>query len=1494
MMTLFILECSIGHMALQADVKIGDSSLITTIKGIPLYQLVYSSGEGSSNVFPIISLSKFNRIAIDGKEVVNLAEPVSSYEFDFSNYLHGYDRGNLTHTLQIFDGNYSEGIIYFGSSFLNASGVVIACNAVTNESTIIGISSPNPIIYLPDEVWPEEEYSSDVTSITSLCSIGGRYDKTEKIYIASGISTIYPEAFNKCESLKEIVINDSEHPLVLKNNSTTSYSPLFANIPLETLYIGRSLIPSVDYARLISPTRNCKYLKKVEFGNLPILFDDNAAFQGCENLYDIEIPINVTLDWSYSPYSNGSRKSFFTDCISLTNVAIFSPVHALPTDIFTNCTSLTTISLPETITQISGGAFNSCSALEKIEFPNALTDIGEYTFAGCVSLKNVSLPNGFLTLGNKSFYNNSKLEEVVLPESIISFGNDIFEGCEAIRKIVYNTSNFVCPSSSQFFFDNTIYNKANLYVADDAIELAKTQPVWGSFKNILPYSSLFETEDRFTVDGVTYSTTGMAPNTCKVIGSVSNNISIPDEVLFNGIRYFVKEVADNAFENTQLESVIFEGTTLEKIGERAFANTNISEITIPYGTLEIANGAFENCFNLETVNLPENILTSIGNSTFNHCIKLKSISLPGSLNYLGADAFRECSNLSEVSFGAGLTTIRENTFMATGLTNLILPETVSTIAANAFIMCENLEKVLFLSPQLYLMEGSFWHCPNLKEICIIADQLPSLSTNKNPFDKTNINIYVNKPLFETLLADGVWNQQNIIVREIAFPDGKIQLTIGSIYGFGYVIHDSSLISHNVNFSSSNTNIFTYSDSFDVGGPFNIPGDFIKGRNIGDGYLLATSTYGLTGECPVQVYNKPSDFLIVSNFEGIIGLDETGVLDILPVPLDALVTPTWISDNTSVVKIKSIIDNGQSVVLEGVGLGECNITARDHDLNISKTYHVTVVNRTQSFELNPKEWLAKKGDTCSLNIVVSPEGSYIGAIEWTSDNEEVATVNEEGVISANGIGQAIISASNGVLTATCSVSVIPTPVISITLDRTEWCGEVGESLMLLPTVLPEDATDKTITWTSDNPMVASVDENGNVTALSLGQAVIVAACGDVSASCIVEVVATPVESITLSQDAAQLKVGESLTLFATVLPENATDKTVFWTSDNAEVASVDEAGNVTALSLGQAVIMASCGEVSASCTIDIVATPVESIQLNYESAILQVGNIYPLAATVFPEDATDRTVTWTSDNTEVATVGDEGTVRALSIGSATIAASCGEVSAYCYVTVVATPVESITLSQDYADLTIGEHLSLTATVLPESVTNKDIVWSSSDATVAGVDSDGNVIAISVGEADIIAMAADGSGISATCHVVVNPVLVEAILLSPDRWSWEEGQSFKIEATVLPDNATDKTLEWSTSNDKVAEVDGEGNVTVLHEGTCVITASATDGSGIYAECIVTELTGIDAIFAEDKVNIDIYDMNGILLKKGCNKEDLKKLTPDIYIIRSSNTIKKVVIR
>lgn len=219
-------------------------------------------------------------------------------------------------------------------------------------------------------------------------------------------------------------------------------------------------------------------------------------------------------------------------------------------------------------------------------------------------------------------------------------------------------------------------------------------------------------------------------------------------------------------------------------------------------------------------------------------------------------------------------------------------------------------------------------------------------------------------------------------------------------------------------------------------------------------------------------------------------------------------------------------------------------------------------------------------------------------------------------------------------------------------------------------------------------------------------------------------------------------------------------------------------------------------------------------------------------------------------------------------------------------------ESITLSKNEWAGKVGDTVTLEATVLPDNTTDKSIVWNSSDETVASVDGDGNVTALKVGNVDINATCGN---ISAVCHVTVEPILVESLELDPDRWTGNIGDSFQITAKITPENSTDGSMEWRTSDETIASVDQTGYVTILKSGTCVITASTVDGSNLKAECtIVSGISGIDEIFSEDNIAFDVYNLQGIILKKQTIKSELLNLAPSIYIVKTEKSTKTVLIK
>lgn len=234
------------------------------------------------------------------------------------------------------------------------------------------------------------------------------------------------------------------------------------------------------------------------------------------------------------------------------------------------------------------------------------------------------------------------------------------------------------------------------------------------------------------------------------------------------------------------------------------------------------------------------------------------------------------------------------------------------------------------------------------------------------------------------------------------------------------------------------------------------------------------------------------------------------------------------------------------------------------------------------------------------------------------------------------------------------------VSSVQLSKDELALELGEQESLTAEVLPEEATYKTVSWESSRPEVVSVDGQGAVTAEGLGTAVITVSStdGNRTDTCTVNVNPVSVTGIRVSPASLAMKPGESRTLRAEVLPSNAGNQNVAWSSSNEKAAKVDRNGRVTAASPGTAVIAAKTEDGGYTASIKVTVSPISvtGLRLNVKSATLTVGKSMALKATVLPSNATNKAVAWSSSNQKAARVSSAGRVTAASPGTVTITAA----------------------------------------------------------------------------------------------------------------------------------------------------------------------------------------------------------------------------------------------
>lgn len=253
---------------------------------------------------------------------------------------------------------------------------------------------------------------------------------------------------------------------------------------------------------------------------------------------------------------------------------------------------------------------------------------------------------------------------------------------------------------------------------------------------------------------------------------------------------------------------------------------------------------------------------------------------------------------------------------------------------------------------------------------------------------------------------------------------------------------------------------------------------------------------------------------------------------------------------------------------------------------------------------------------------------------------------------------------------------------------------------------------------------------------------------------------PVTEVSLDRSKLSLAINDTAVLTASVQPDNATDKTVTWTSSDNNVATVDNSGRITGVAKGTATITATANDGSGSsavCVVTVIAPiPVDTVTFDSSSKSLYTGDSFTITPTISPADATDKSLTWKSSDPAVASVSDTGVVTAKGAGKATITAtSSNGKSAECVVTVTkkSIKVTGVTVSPTSKSIYVDDTFSVTANISPSDADVKTVTWSSSNSSVAVVDNAGKVIGRSEGTADVMVTTTDG-GFKAVCKVTVS--------------------------------------------------------------------------------------------------------------------------------------------
>ena len=999
--------------------------------------------------------------------------------------------------------------------------------------------------------------------------------------------------------------------------------------------------------------------------------------------------------------------------------------------------------------------------------PNSVRVIGDCAFQQDFSLSRNTIPNGVTSIGDRAFCYCPNLESIIIPGSVTSIGPRAFADCERLSTVVCYAENV--PTTSTDVFEYTNIGNATLYVPEGSIAAYQAAEPWDGFGRFVAIPAGTPVQNYTDAQGVKYTL-----NEGRITYTVSGHtdacagaIVIPETV--NG--WSVTDIASEAFQYCSELTSIFIPKSVTNIacgdffpypytpfnGCDKLASISVEEgnpifdsrdncnaiirkanqqlvlgcksTTIPNSVTSINAFAFRGCYGLTSIFIPKNV-TSIGLSVFADCSALASIIveegnpvydsrsncnaiietasntliegcnttiIPNDIKAIYHSAFNGRGGLTSVIIPAGVTSIGTWAFCGTGLTSLTIPASVTSIEDDAFS-----------------------YCYHLTDVYCYEENVPNIDANV--FESTNIgNVTLHVPVgsVDAYKAATPWKG----FKEIAGLTGSVKLNKtkaniekGKTLTLKATVSPSTLLDKSVTWKSSSTKIVKVSSSGKVTG-------------VGAGTATITCTHVVTGAkatCKVTIGYVTLDKTTVSVKKG-------KTVTLTPTVYPSTLTDksvTWKSSDTNIATVSS---DGK---VKGVKYGQATITCTSVATGLSTTCLVTV----GSIILDESVLTLEKGKTFTLEPAVYPSTLEDKSVTWTSSDTGIATVSSSGKVKGVKAGTATITCTSVTtgLSATCEVT-----VSYVKLDKTTASINPGKTLTLKATVYPSTLEDRSVTWKSSNTKIATVSTSGKVKGVKAGTATITCTSNatGLSASCKVTV-----GSVSLDKTTLTLQKGKTSTLTATVAPSTLEDQSVTWKSSDTGIATVSSSGKVKGVKYGTATITCTSNAtgLSTSCEVTVVY-----VKLSKTTVGLEKDKTLTLKTTVYPSTLEDRSVTWKSSDTKIATVSSSGKVTGVGYGTATITCTSKAtgIKATCKVT-----VGKVVLSMSDFSIKKSRAITLEATVYPETLADQSVTWESSDTNIATVSSTGRIKGIKAGTVTITCTS-NATGLSATCTVTV---------------------------------------------------------------------------------------------------------------------------------------------
>lgn len=726
----------------------------------------------------------------------------------------------------------------------------------------------------------------------------------------------------------------------------------------------------------------------------------------------------------------------------------------------------------------------------------------------------------------------------------------------------------------------------------------------------------------------------------------TGSVNIPEEVTYMNKTYKVTSIGEQAFHNSQLNSVTIP-QSVTNIGEHAFWWCDgLTSIIIPNKVVSIGNGAFSGCSGLTSFIIPSYV-TTIGSAAFMGCNRLTSITIPNGVSSINSQTFQDCSSLASVVIPNSVISIGSRAFSGTAITTVDIPNSVISIGSDAFNNTpwfnNQPDGLVYINKFAYKYKGempsnteitviegttvicghAFGNCGNLTSIT-----MPNSLTTIGPaafLGCTGLSSIDIPNSVTSIEGFAFYECSNL--NSITIPNDVTSIFSWTFYGCTNL--SSVTISNNVTTIDTNA-FYKCAKLASIIIPNSVTTIGYQAFRDCEGLTSITIGSGVTNiggfafaDCP-----ELTDVYCYSQKLSNVSVDELDTFS----EADGLYTDFYAFKGSYIGYATLHVPKGCLAAYKAKAPW--------------KNFKSIVEMVDAKVKLSKTKATIEKGKTLTLKATLTPSDLTDKSVTWESSNTKVATVTSVGKVKGVKAGTATITCTSKATgaKATCKVT-----VGYVKLDQTEATILKGKTVTLAATVYPSSLTDKNVTWESSNTKIATVTTSGKVKGVKAGTATITCTSNatGLKATCTVNVVKG---FVTLNKTEAYVQKGKTTTLKATVTPETLEDKSVTWESSDKSIVTVTSAGKVKGIKYGTATITCTSVATGAKATCQIT---VGKVIIGTSEVTIKKSRTVTLSATVYPSALEDKSVTWKSSNTAVATVSSDGIVTGVKAGTATI-------------------------------------------------------------------------------------------------------------------------------------------------------------------------------------------------------------------------------------------------